>query len=52
VLNETEKALEQLDKLLSCGYDRFSILEHHPDLNNIRQLPQFKAILQKYKQPE
>ena len=52
IFNETEMALEQIDKLLSSGYDRFSMLEHNADLINISQLPQFKTILQKYRQPE
>jgi len=52
ILYETEKALEQIEKLLECGYDRFSVLANDIDLINIKNLPKFKELLQKYKQPE
>ena len=45
-------ALEQIEKLLKCGYDRFYVLTNDIDLINIKNLPKFKELLQKYKQPE
>jgi tetratricopeptide (TPR) repeat protein len=52
VLKEKEMALEQIEKLLECGYDRFYVLTNDIDLINIKNLPKFKELLQKYRQPE
>ena len=43
-----ESALGQLDRALELGYDDFSHLEIDPDLDGVRQLPQFAALLKKH----
>ena len=47
----TEAALAQLDRALELGYLDFSHLEIDPDLESVRQLPQFAELLKKYAVP-
>jgi tetratricopeptide (TPR) repeat protein len=47
----TEAALAQLDHALELGYLDFSHLEIDPDLESVRQLPQYAELLKKYAVP-
>lgn len=51
-MNKTEEALAAFDKCLSLGYKRFKHIEVDDDLDNIRSLPRFTEILNKYRQQE
>ena len=46
------KALEYLDKSLAAGYDDYTHLVNDRDLISLTLLPQYKAILAKYKVPQ
>jgi tetratricopeptide (TPR) repeat protein len=46
------KALEYLDKSLAAGYDDYNHLVNDRDLVSLTVLPQYKAILTKYKVPQ
>jgi len=48
-LKMTDKALFYLNKCLSMGYKRFSHIVIDHDLDNIRELPEFKTLIQEYK---
>lgn len=45
------KALEYMDKSMAAGFDDFNHLYSDRDLQSIMNLPQYKAILVKYKAP-
>jgi tetratricopeptide (TPR) repeat protein len=45
---EVEKSLDRLGRALELGYCDFSHLEIDPDLNSVRQLPQFRVLLKKH----
>jgi tetratricopeptide (TPR) repeat protein len=47
--NNSSKGLEYLEKALQNGFDNFDHLETDTDIDNLRNLPQFKAIIEKYK---
>lgn len=46
--NHSREALDELRKAFEMGYDDFSYLETDSDLDNIRQQPEFKALLREY----
>ncbi|WP_026160438.1 tetratricopeptide repeat protein [Teredinibacter turnerae] len=46
-INEFDQALLTLDALLASGYST-ALLEHDPDLANIRHMPGYKALVAKY----
>lgn len=50
LLVETDKALEHLRQALERGYRRFAHIESDRDLENIRQLPAYSALIKEYKQ--
>jgi hypothetical protein len=41
-------ALAELTRAMELGYNDFGQLEVDPDLQSIRQLPEFKALASKY----
>lgn len=47
LLNDREKALEYLQKAMDAGYVRFEHLKVDRDLDNIRNLPEYKAIVER-----
>ncbi len=49
ILNETELALQCLERSLQLGFHRFAHIEVDMDLDNIRHTKQFKEIVNKYK---
>ena len=50
MMGKTEEALQQLEKALEAGYAYFNHVMRDNDLDNIRQLPQFMPLVEKYKQ--
>lgn len=48
ILNNKEKALEYLEKSLELGYDKFNWILADFDMKNIKNLPEFTALIQKY----
>ena len=48
-MNETEKALEFMKTALEKGFRRFAHIEMDDDLDEIRQLTEFKKLIIKYK---
>lgn len=48
-MGETEKAIGFLQTALEKGYRRFAHLEMDDDLDAIRELPEFKELIQQYK---
>ncbi len=48
-MGETEKALKFMKTALEKGFRRFAHIEMDDDLNEIRQLPEFKELILKYK---
>lgn len=49
VIGEKEQAIDYLRLALEKGFRRFAHIERDNDLNNIRKLPAFKELLDKYK---
>lgn len=47
---DSEKALWYLEKCLSMGYKRFSHIAIDHDMDNIRESPEFKSMIQRYKE--
>jgi tetratricopeptide (TPR) repeat protein len=47
--NNNAKAIEYLEKALQNGFDNFEHLGTDTDVDNIRNLPEFKALIEKYK---
>jgi clan AA aspartic protease (TIGR02281 family) len=50
IMGEKEKALDYLRMAFSHGYRRFAHLAIDADLDNIRNLPAFKEMIQEYKE--
>lgn len=50
IMGENEQAISYLQQALEKGFRRFSHIERDRDLDNIRELPAFKALIEKYKQ--
>ena len=48
IMNEPQKAIEFLTKAFELGYRRIAHIYADHDLDNIRELPEFKALIQKY----
>lgn len=48
IMDEKEKALDYLAKAFECGYRRISHMSADHDLDNIRELPEYKALLTEY----
>ncbi len=48
-MKNKDKALESLGKSLELGFTRFAHLERDADLDFIRETPEYKALLAKYK---
>ena len=51
-MGNKQKALEYLEKSLELGYRRFAHIERDQDMDPIRDMEEFKALIQKYKQSE
>lgn len=49
LMDEPGKALLYLEQALQRGYRRFAHIEVDRDLENIRNLPEFKSMIEKYK---
>lgn len=49
-MNNSEKALDYLRKALENGFCRFNHIDSDDDLDNIRELDEFKALIEEYKQ--
>ncbi|MCF7668717.1 MAG: hypothetical protein K9N48_02965 [Verrucomicrobia bacterium] len=47
--NHYEEALDALEKAFKCGYDDFYWLARDPDLQNIRELPRFQKLKERYR---
>ncbi len=48
-MGEQSKALEYLEMALKKGYSRYSHIENDDDLDGIRNLPEYKELIAKYK---
>lgn len=48
-MGESEKSMEFLKTALEKGYRRFAHIEMDDDLNGIKELPEFEALIQQYK---
>lgn len=48
IMDEKEKALDYLAKAFECGYRRIAHMSVDHDLDNIRDLPEYKALLAEY----
>ena len=51
-MDRKQKALEYLEKSLELGYRRFAHIAKDQDMDPIRDLDEFKALINKYKQAE
>jgi clan AA aspartic protease (TIGR02281 family) len=51
-MDNKQKALEYLEKSLELGYRRFAHIERDQDMDSIRDMEEFKALILKYKQSE
>jgi protein O-mannosyl-transferase len=49
IQNQSDKALNWLEQALQKGFDNFEHIKTDTDLDNIRNLPQFKKLIEKYK---
>ena len=49
LLNDKQNALKHLETTLESGYDNFALIHYDADLDNIRETPEFKALIEKYK---
>ncbi|WP_460472824.1 TPR end-of-group domain-containing protein [Emticicia fontis] len=47
--NQSEKSLLYLESAINKSFRDFKYIETDTDLNNIRHLPQFSALIEKYK---
>ncbi len=47
-MNEKQKAIGYLEQALQNGYRHMTHIEHDHDLDNIRQMPEFKELIRKY----
>ena len=50
IMGNKDKALSYLRKSLEKGYRRFAHIKRDRDLNNIRNTPEFKALINEYEQ--
>lgn len=50
LLGKTSEALKYLEKSLSKGFRRYSLIQRNEDLHNLRNLPEFKSLVRKYKE--
>jgi clan AA aspartic protease (TIGR02281 family) len=50
IMGDTDKAIEYFRLSLENGFRRFAHIQRDRDLNNIRELPEFKQLIEKYKQ--
>ena len=50
IMGETDKAIENLRKAFEKGHRSLSHIENDKDLDNIRNLPAFKALREEYRQ--
>ena len=50
IMGDKDKALSYLRKSLEKGYRRFAHIKRDRDLNNIRNTPEFKALMNEYEQ--
>lgn len=48
VQGSPRQAIEELGVAMQCGYDDFGHLEIDPDLDSIRHLPAYQALLRQY----
>lgn len=48
-MNEKQQALESLETAFEKGYHRFYHIDIDDDIDNIRNTPEFKALMQKYR---
>lgn len=48
-MGKIDQALEKLEKALMLGYRNFKHLEYDHDMDPIRDLPRYKALVEKYK---
>ena len=49
-MDRKQKALEYLEKSLELGYRRFAHIARDQDMDNIRDMDEFKALIKKYRQ--
>ena len=49
LMNEKELALRYFERTLDSGYCNFAHIEYDTDLDNIRNTPEFKALIEKYR---
>ena len=49
LMGEKEKAIEYLEKSLKKGWRAFEHMEHDTDLDNIRDMQQYKDLVERYK---
>lgn len=49
IINNKEKALEYVEKSIQNGYDELNWIQADFDMKNIRDLPEFITLIQKYK---
>ncbi len=47
--DDTDLALEYLDRTLSSGFDNYDAIRFDPDLQNLRGEPEFRSTLEKHK---
>lgn len=50
LLGKTSEALKYLENSFSKGFRRYSLIQRNEDLHNIRNLPEFKSLVRKYKE--
>ncbi len=48
-MNKPEQALKYLEKSLAMGYKRFAHMENDHDMDSLRDLPEYQALIRKYK---
>lgn len=48
-MNKPEQALKYLEKSLEMGYKRFAHMENDHDMDSLRDLPEYRALIKKYK---
>lgn len=48
-MNRSQEALDYLEKSLELGYDDFGHMGVDFDLDPIRDLPEYKTLIEKYK---
>ena len=48
-MNRPEEAIKALEEALKKGFRRFAHLEHDDDMDSLRDLPEYKALIREYK---